>query len=108
MRNKAAQINRRISKEAEKAVDIDAQIKWEKEKAETRRIWEQHFTRRKEEERLSLAREELAREKKHRLNSWMSNGGDPSDFERAWPQMMAGIMEERYRSRQERAEDHFS
>jgi len=108
MRNKAAQINRRISKEAEKEVDIDAQIKWEREKAEKRRIWEEDFARRKEEERLRLAREELAREKKHRLNSWMSNGGDPEAFERAWPQMMAGIMEERYRSRQERAEDLFA
>ena len=89
-------------------MDIDAQIKWEREKAEKRRIWEENFARRKEEKHLSLAREELAREKKHRLDSWMSNGGDPSDFERAWPQMMAGIMEERYRSRQERAEDLFA
>jgi hypothetical protein len=108
MRNKAAQINRGISKEAEKAVDIDAQIKWDREKAEKRRIWEEEFARRKEEERLSLAREELAREKKHRLDSWMSNGGDPQDFERAWPSMMQDIMEERYRSRQERAEDLFA
>jgi len=108
MRSKAAQINRRISKEAGKEVDIDAQIKWEKEKAEKRRRWEEDFARRKEEERLRLAREELAREKKHRLNSWMSNGGDPEAFERAWPQMMAGIMEERYRSRHERAEDLFA
>jgi hypothetical protein len=38
----------------------------------------------------------------------MENGGDPESFERAWPQMMQAIMEERYRSRQERAEDHFS
>jgi hypothetical protein len=108
MRNKTAQIIRRISKEAEKAVDIDAQIKWEREKAENRRIWEEEFARRKQEERLSLAREELAREKKHRLDSWMSNGGDPQDFERAWPSMMQDIMEERYRSRQERAEDLFA
>ena len=89
-------------------MDIDAQIMWEKEKAERRRIWEEDFARRKEEERLRLAREELAREKKHRLDSWMSNGGEPQDFERAWPSMMRDIMEERYRSRQERAEDLFS
>jgi hypothetical protein len=108
MRNKAAQINRRISKGAEKEVDIDKAIEWEREKAEKRRAWEEDFARRKEEERLRLAREELAREQKRRLDSWMSNGGDPSDFERAWPQMMASIMEERYRGRQERAEDLFS
>ena len=86
-------------------MDIDAQIKWEREKAEKRRVWEEDFARRKEVERLQQAREELAREKKHRLDSWMSNGGDPQDFERAWPSMMRDIMEERYRSRQERAED---
>ena len=89
-------------------MDINAQIQWEREKAEKRRIWEEEFARRKEEERLSLAREELAREKKHRLDSWMSNGGDPQDFERAWLSMMQDIMEERYRSRQERAEDLFA
>ena len=89
-------------------MDIEAQIKWESEKAQKRRIWEEDFARRKEEERLRLAREELAREKKHRLDSWMSNGGDPQDFERAWPSMMQDIMEERYRSRQERAEDLFA
>jgi hypothetical protein len=89
-------------------VDIDAQIKWEKEKAKKRRIWEEDFSRRKEEERLRLAREELAREKKHHLDIWMSNGGDPQAFEMAWPSMMQDIMEERYRSRQERAEDLFS
>jgi hypothetical protein len=108
MRSKAAQINRRISKEVEKEVNIDAQIKWEREKAEKRRVWEEDFARRKEEERLRLAREELAREKKHRLDSWMSNGGDPQDFGRAWPSMMRDIMEERYRSRQEQAEDLFA
>jgi hypothetical protein len=108
MRNKAAQINRRISKEAEKVVDIDAQIKWEREKAEKRQIWEEDFARRKEEERLRLAREELMREKKHRLDSWMSNGGDPEAFERAWPSMMQAIMEQKYRSHQERAEDLFA
>jgi hypothetical protein len=89
-------------------VDIDAQIKWEREKAEKRRIWEEDFARKKEAERLRLAREELAREKKSRLDSWMSNGGDPESFEKAWPQMMQDIMEERYRSRQERAEDLFA
>jgi len=83
-------------------------MKWAKEKAEKRRSWEVDFARRKEEERLQLAREELAREKKHRLDSWMSNGGDPETFERTWPSMMQDIMEERYRSRQERAEDLFA
>src|SRR5215208_5505590 len=52
--------------------------------------------------------DDLARKKKYRLGSQMSNGGDPKAFERAWPQMMADIMEERYRSHQERAEDLFS
>jgi hypothetical protein len=52
--------------------------------------------------------DELAREKKHRLDPWMSNGGDPESFERAWPSMMQAIMEESYRSRQERAEDLFA
>jgi hypothetical protein len=83
MRRKTLQIIRGIYKGGETDVDIDAQIKWEREKAEKRRIWEEDFARRKEEERLRLAREELAREKKHRLDSWMSNGGDLSDFERA-------------------------
>src|SRR5215204_2171865 len=105
MRNKAAQIIRGIYKGGETDVDIDAQIKWEREKAENRRIWEEDFARRKEEERLRLAREELAREKKHRLDSWMSNGGDPESFERSWPSMMQDIMEERYRTRLARAED---
>jgi hypothetical protein len=108
MRRKTLQIIRGIYEGGETDVDIDAQIKWEREKAEKRRIWEEDFARRKEVERLQHAREELAREKKHRLDSWMSNGGDASDFERAWPQMIAGIMEERYRSRQERAEDLFT
>ena len=89
-------------------MDANAEMKWEREKAERRRIWEEDFARRKEEERLRRAREELAREKKHRLDSWMSNGGDPEAFERAWPSMMQDIMEERYRSRQERAEDLFA
>ena len=89
-------------------MDAHAEMKWEREKAEKRRLWEEDFARKKEEERLRFAREELAREKKHRLDSWMSNGGDPEAFERAWPQMMAGIMEERYRSRHERAEDLFA
>ena len=87
---------------------LEQRVEHRKELAEKRRIWEEEFARRKEEERLSLAREELAREKKHRLDSWMSNGGDPQDFERAWPSMMQDIMEERYRSRQERAEDLFA
>jgi hypothetical protein len=108
MRRKTVQVIRGIYKGGETDVDIEAQIKWEREKAEKRRIWEEDFARRKEEKRLRLAREELAHEKKHRLNSWMSNGGDPEAFERAWPSMMAGIMEERYRSRQERAEDIFA
>ena len=108
MRRKTVQIIHGICKGDETDVDIDAQIKWEREKAEKRRVWEENFARRKEEERLNLAREELAKERKARLDSWMSNGGDPQDFERAWPSMMQAIMEERYRSRQERAEDLFS
>jgi hypothetical protein len=89
-------------------VDIDAQVKRAKENADKRRMWEEDFARRKEEERLQLAREELTREKKHRLDSWMSNGGDPQDFERAWPSIQTAILEERYRSRRERAEDLFA
>jgi hypothetical protein len=38
----------------------------------------------------------------------MSNGGDPEAFERASPQMMQQIMEERYKARQYRAEDLFA
>ena len=34
--------------------------------------------------------------------------GDPEAFERAWPSMMQQIMEERYRSRQDRVEDLFA
>src|SRR5215216_4157386 len=103
MPNKAAQINRGIFEGGRTEVDIDAQVQHQKELAERRRLWEEDFARRKEEERLNRAREELAREKKHRLNSWMSNGGDPADFERAWPQMQQAIMEQKYRTRQERA-----
>lgn len=43
-----------------------------------------------------------------RLDSLMSNGGDPEAFERASPQMMQQIMEERYKARQYRAEDLFA
>jgi hypothetical protein len=38
----------------------------------------------------------------------MSNGGDPEAFERAWLSMMRAIMDECYKSRQERAEDLFA
>ena len=86
-------------------MDMEGQIKWEAEKAEKRRLWEEDFARKKDAERLRLAREELAREKKHRLDSWTSNGGDPADFERAWPSMQTAIMQERYRTRLARAED---
>ena len=89
-------------------MDVNADMKWAKEKAEKRRSWEVDFARRKEEERFRLASEELAREKKARRDSWMSNGGDPSDFERAWPQMQQAIMQERYRTRLDRAEDLFA
>jgi len=61
-------------------MDMEGQIKWEAEKAEKRRLWEEDFARRKQQEGLQRARDELAREKKHRLDSWMSNGGDPADF----------------------------
>jgi len=84
---------------------MEGQIKWEAEKAEKRRLWEEDFARRKQQEGLQRARDELAREKKHRLDSWMSNGGDPADFERAWPSMQTAIMQERYRTRLARAED---
>ena len=89
-------------------MDVNADMKWANEKAEKRRLWEEDFARKKEEERLRFARDELAREKKRRLDSWMNNGGDPQHFERAWPQMMQTIMEERYRARRERAEDLFA
>jgi hypothetical protein len=93
-------------------VDIDAQIKWEREKAEKRRIWEEEFARRKEDERLQRARDELAREKQRRLDSWMSGGGDPADFAKAWPSIQREILEERYSTRQyerhARVEDIFS
>ena len=38
----------------------------------------------------------------------MENGGDPEAFERVWPSVQVAIMEERYRSCQERAEDLFA
>ena len=84
------------------------EMRRQKDLDERRRLWERDFAHNKEEERLRAVRAELAREKKHRLDSWMSNGGDPQDFERAWPSMMRDIMEERYRSRRERAEDLFA
>jgi hypothetical protein len=81
------------------------EMRRQKDLDERRRLWERDFAHKKEEERLRAARAELAREKKHRLDSWMSNGGDPQDFERAWPSIQTAIMEERYRSRREQAED---
>jgi hypothetical protein len=102
MRNKTVQIIRGISGGG---MDIDAQMKVQRDNAEKRRLWEEDFARRKEEERLQHARAELAREKKYRLDSWMSNGGDPKDFERAWPSMQTAILNEKYRSRLARAED---
>ena len=81
-------------------VEIDERTKWEMEKAEKRRLWEEDFARRKEEERLQHARDELAKEKKRRLDSWMSGGGDPADFDRAWPQIQTAILEERYNTQQ--------
>lgn len=85
-------------------MDANAEMKWRRENAEKRRVWEEDFARRKEEERTRHAREELARERKSRLDSWMSHGGDPEDFERAWP----SIMQEKLKARQERAEDIWS
>jgi hypothetical protein len=38
----------------------------------------------------------------------MSHGGDPADFERAWPTMQQTIMEQKYSARWERAEDPFA
>ena len=87
---------------------MEEQMRRARENREKRAIWEREHAREKEQERLELARKELALEKKHRLESWMSNGGDPEAFERAWPSMMQAIMEERYRNRQERAEDLFA
>ena len=89
-------------------MDVNADMKWAKEKAEKRRLWEEDFARKKDEERLRFAREELAREKKYRLESWMDNGGDPDAFERAWPSMQTAILQERYQSRHARAEDVWS
>jgi hypothetical protein len=108
MQNKPIMKMERISKGGTTEVDIDAQVRRAKENAEKRRMWDEEFARKKEEEGLRLAREELAREKKRRLDSWMSNGGDPADFDRAWPSMQAAILEERYRSRRNRAEDLFA
>jgi len=89
-------------------VDADTQIRYAKENAEKRRIWEQEHARQKEQRRLQYAREELALEKKRRLESWMSGGGDPESFERAWPSMQTAILQERYQSRHARAEDVWS
>jgi hypothetical protein len=42
----------------------------------------------------------------------MENGGDPQDFDRAWPSIQTAILEERYNARQyarhARAEDIWS
>jgi hypothetical protein len=109
MQNKAAQINRRISGGA---MNLEERMQHQKELAERRRLWEEDFARRKEEERLQHAREELAREKQARLDSWMDNGGSPEDFDRAWPSIQTAILEERYNARQyarqARAEDIWS
>ena len=61
MGRKAVQIIRGIYKGGETDVDIDAEMKWTKEKAEKRRLWEEDFARRKEDERLRLARESGSR-----------------------------------------------
>jgi uncharacterized protein with von Willebrand factor type A (vWA) domain len=83
-----------------------------RELRERRTAWEQEHARKKEQERLSRAREELQEEKKRRLTHWMENGGDPADFDRAWPSMMQQIIEERYALEQyerlSRVEDIFS
>jgi hypothetical protein len=84
---------------------MEEEMQHRKELAERRRLWEEDFARRKEQERLQHARDELAREKKRRLDSWMDNGGDPQDFEGVWPAMRMAILEERYKSRRARAED---
>ncbi len=79
---------------------INEQMRHQKELAERRRLWEEDFARKKEQERLQHARAELDREKKKRLDSWMENGGDPQDFDRAWPSIQREILEERYSTRQ--------
>lgn len=83
---------------------VDERVAHERGLAERRAAWDQEHARKQEAERLQHARDELAREKKLRLDSWMENGGDPKDFDRAWPQMQQNIMEERYKARREQAQ----
>ena len=47
-------------------MELEEQIKHRKDLEARRKAWDEEFTRRKEEERLQQARDELAREKKHR------------------------------------------
>jgi hypothetical protein len=91
---------------------LDERVAHERELAERRKAWDQEHARRKEAERMQNARDELAREKKRRLDSWMEGGGSPEDFDRAWPSIQREILEERYNTRQyerhARVEDIFS
>jgi hypothetical protein len=91
---------------------IEERVKHQKELQERRRLWEEDFARKQEAERLQNARAELDREKKKRLDSWMENGGDPQDFDRAWPSIQREILEERYNTQRyaslARAEDLFA
>jgi hypothetical protein len=91
---------------------LDERVAHERELAERRKAWDQEHARKKEQERLQNARDELAREKQRRLDSWMSGGGDPADFAKAWPSIQREILEERYNTRwidgHARVEDIFS
>src|SRR5688500_13189894 len=103
--------NGNTAKEAEMAEGdrstwtLDERVAHERELVERRAAWDQEHARKQEAERLQTAREELDREKKLRLDSWMENGGDPKDFDRAWPSMQTAIREERYKARRERAQE---
>ncbi len=54
-----------------------------------------------EQKRYEQGRAELDGEKEHRRLAWMSAGGDPADFEKAWPQQVSEIMQERLDRRQQ-------
>jgi hypothetical protein len=90
MRNKAAQIIGRISKEPEKEVDIDAhideQIKWEMEKAEKRQAWEAQKKAEAEQRERQLKQARMEAWLKGRREAWMDHTGalPPADVMASW------------------------
>jgi hypothetical protein len=92
--------------------NIKEQMERQAELKARRAAWDQEHARKKEQERLQQARDELESEKQRRLTFWMENGGSPEDFDRAWPSIQREILEEQYNAqryeRLARAEDLFA